>query len=155
GKRVYIDDGNTKQFSFYNIGGQKLITVSCSYNRVCDYPKTSVYFGGKVMRNGNAANAMGWPVMTDRLGSVRANSNPATERFSYYPYGEERTTTADGREKFATYTRDSTAGWGQDYADQRYYTVGMGRFYTPDPSYANVNPINPASWNRYAYVNGD
>src|SRR5205814_10076030 len=144
GKRVYIDDGNTKQFSFYNIGGQKLITVSCSYNRVCDYPKTSVYFGGKVMRNGNAANAMGWTVMTDRLGSVRANSNPATERFSYYPYGEERTTTTDGREKFATYTRDLTL-YGQDYADQRYHQVGMGRFYTPDPS-TGADLRNPGSW---------
>src|SRR5438309_10645017 len=64
GKRVYIDDGSTKRFSFYSIGGQKLITVSCSYNQACDYPKTSVYFGGKVMRNGgNSASGMGWTVM--------------------------------------------------------------------------------------------
>ncbi len=42
-------------------------------------------------------------MVTDRLGSVRANSNGETMR--YYPYGEERTTTADNREKFKTYTR--------------------------------------------------
>ena len=68
-------------------------------------------------------------VVTDRLGSVRANSNG--EFMSYYPYGEERTSTADNREKFGTYTRDSTT---QDYADQRYYAVGMGRFNSADPS---------------------
>jgi len=44
---------------------------------------------------------------------------------SYYPYGEEKTSTADGREKFGTYFRDSGT---QDYADQRYYGVGTGRF---------------------------
>jgi RHS repeat-associated protein len=70
----------------------------------------------------------------------------------YYPYGEERTTTADGREKFGTYMRDST---GQDYADQRYYNVGTGRFMTPDPSYLNIDLGVPKSWNMHAYVGGD
>ena len=52
------------------------------------------------------------------MGSVRASGY---ERMSYYPYGEEKTSTADDREKFVTYTRDSVT---QDYADQRYYAVG-------------------------------
>src|ERR1039457_1803890 len=72
---------------------------------------------------------------------------------SYYPYGEEKTSTGDGREKFGTYTRDNV---GQDYADQRYYAVGMGRFGSPDPSGADAaDPSDPTSWNMYAYVNGD
>ena len=72
---------------------------------------------------------------------------------SYYPYGEEKTSTADGREKFGTYTRDNTA---TDYADQRYYAVGTGRFDTPDPTGLKaVNPARPSSWNRYLYVHGD
>src|SRR5205823_5092153 len=88
-------------------------------------------------------------------GSVRANSNG--EFFSYYPYGEERpqsngTMTADGREKFGTYTRDNP---GQDYADQRYYGVGTGRFGTPDPGSSGSGAGDPGSWNRYAYVGGD
>ena len=41
-----------------------------------------------------------------------------------------------------------------DYADQRYYGVGTGRFGTPDPS-TGVSLGNPASWNKYAYVQGD
>src|SRR5205823_3638594 len=60
--------------------------------------------------------------------------------------------TADGREKFGTYTRDNP---GQDYADQRYYGVGTGRFNTPDPSLNSNADVLPGNWNRYAYVGGD
>jgi RHS repeat-associated protein len=43
---------------------------------------------------------------------------------------------------------------GQDYADQRYYNVGTGRFNVPDPSKGS-SPNDPTSWNKYAYVQGD
>jgi RHS repeat-associated protein len=89
-------------------------------------------------------------VATDRLGSVRANSSG--ESFRYYPYGEDRTATPDNREKFGTYTRDNPS---QDYADQRYYGVGTGRFNTPDPYKASAGAGDPGSWNRYSYVEGD
>jgi len=114
----------------------------------------NVYFGGKMIRS------QGVTVATDRLGSVRGNSNG--ERMAYLPYGQERgnPTTPDGREKFGTYWRDSTMG--VDYADQRYYAyqaVGSwsaGRFMSPDPGgVATADPTNPASWNRYAYAVGD
>jgi RHS repeat-associated protein len=82
---------------------------------------------------------------------VRANTQG--ESFAYYPYGEERTTTPDGRDKFGTYFRD---GVGQDYADQRYYNAGMGRFWSPDPGgIRTADPTDPGSWNRYAYTEGD
>ena len=38
---------------------------------------------------------------------------------------------------------------------QRYYAYNFGRFNTPDRMAGSANPTNPASWNRYAYVNGD
>jgi RHS repeat-associated protein len=70
------------------------------------------------------------------------------------PYGEEITAvpTANDRTKFATYFRDDQ---GYDYADQRYYSQGSGRFLTPDPYMASGGAGNPGSWNRYAYVVGD
>ena len=72
----------------------------------------------------------------------------------YFPYGQERpSATTDGKEKFATYFRDSETGL--DYADQRYHQVGMGRFMTPDPYMASGGPNDPGSWNRYAYAEGD
>jgi RHS repeat-associated protein len=90
----------------------------------------------------------------DRLGSVRALDNG--QQYRYLPYGEEEGgPTPDGRVKFATYERDSTAS-AQDYAQQRYYSNVVGRFYSPDPGgIATANPKDPGSWNRYAYVGDD
>jgi RHS repeat-associated protein len=68
------------------------------------------------------------------------------------PYGEELSATPNDRVKFATYTRDNGGG---DYADQRYYSPGGGRFVTPDPYMASGGVLSPSSWNRYAYVEGD
>ena len=148
GKRVKKAVGNAWEFYFYGIGGQKLVTLPCvngANGLGCPAGRQyNVYFGGKLVKS------KGVVVATDRLGSVRANSNG--ERMSYYPYGEEKTSTADGREKFGTYTRDNP---GQDYADQRYYAVGMGRFNSADPTMGGVRRGVPATWNKYGYVHGD
>jgi hypothetical protein len=85
---------------------------------VCGNPVYNVYFKGKLVKS------KGVVVVTDRPGSVRRNANGET--FSYYPYGEERTSTADNREKFATYMRDNPV---QDYADQRYYGPRDGEIF--------------------------
>jgi RHS repeat-associated protein len=148
GKRVKKAYGTSWEFYFYGIGGQKLVTQACLSQESglgCTAPQYNVYFGGKLVKS------KGVVVVTDRLGSVRANS--LGERMSYYPYGEEKTSTGDGREKFGTYTRDNVA---QDYADQRYYAVGMGRFGSADPGgLATASLSNPTSWNRYSYTYGD
>ena len=91
-------------------------------------------------------------VVTDRLGSVRANGQG--EYFAYFPFGNERTTPeVDGRDKFGTYFRDTV---GQDYADQRYYGATAGRFWSVDPGgIKKANAGDPMSWNRYIYVQGD
>jgi len=138
--------GGTWEFVMYDFAGRRLATVGCSYQAqtLCWMKGTNVYFGGKMLKS-----SLGTVVATDRLGSVRANGDG--ERFAYYPYGEERGSSADGREKFGTYVRDS-GSW--DYADQRYYGVGTGRFSGPDPS-TGVDAADPASWNKYAYVLGD
>ncbi len=73
---------------------------------------------------------------------------------SYFPYGEERTATTDGREKFGTYFRDPAPTGGLDYADQRYYSPIAGRFIAPD--LGNAGDLNnPQSLNLYSYVLGD
>ncbi len=146
GKRVQKRYQATEEYYFYGISGQKLVTQVCQTTESgwgCGDRQYNVYFGGKLVKS------KGVVVVTERLGSVRANSNG--ERMSYYPYGEEKTSTADGREKFGTYTRDSAT---QDYADQRYYAVGMGRFNSADPS-SGSSADEPGSWNKYAHVQGD
>jgi len=157
GKRVmsgyspnYLNPQPTYNYTFYGVTGQKLAMVTCNGSNYPAYPTCAivgqnVYFGKKLVTAG------GVNVLTDRLGSVRANGQG--ESFAYYPYGEERTNRVDGREKFGTYFRDAV---GQDYADQRYYNAGLGRFWSPDPKGKGAaDPSNPASWNLYSYVNGD
>ena len=139
-------------YNFYGVAGRKLATVSCNGYQSNGMPYCgmgasgqNVYFGSKLIVSGGVA------VFTDRLGSVRANTQG--EQFAYYPYGEERTNRPDGRDKFGTYFRDAV---GQDYADQRYYGSGTGRFWSVDPGgIKTANAAQPASWNRYAYVSGD
>jgi RHS repeat-associated protein len=150
GKRVtQIDMVNGSQFQnerihFYSITGQRLGTYTLSSSGTY-FSATSLnlYFGGKLMRSA------GVTVATDRLGSVRGNSSG--ERMAYWPYGQERTGTPDGREKFGTYFRDVH---GSDYADQRYYDYGAGRFHTPDRG-SSVNLRTPTSWNKYIYGSDD
>jgi len=86
-------------------------------------------------------------VLLDRLGANRAIGA------RFYPFGDEITSTANDREKFATYTRDSYTGL--DYADQRYFASTYGRFNTADPYQASAGPKSPLSWNRYSYTRGD
>jgi RHS repeat-associated protein len=146
------NSASSYQYNFYGITGQRLVTLGCtnpSANPLptCTVQGQNVYYGRKLLVS-NGVN-----VVTDRLGSVRANTQG--EKFAYYPYGEERTTTPDGREKFGTYFRD---GVGQDYAMARYYGSGTGRFWSADPYMATNSgndPATPQSWNRYAYVQGD
>ena len=74
---------------------------------------TDEYFGGRRLQ------------VLDRLGSNREGGK------DYFPYGEERSATANPADKFGTYHRDAT---GLDYADQRYYVPSAARFATKDPA---------------------
>ena len=152
GKQYYDQEAGKTRWEFYYHGaaGQRLTTLSCysiyyPYQPTCSAGVTNVYFGSKLMR------VNGTTIATDRLGSVRAKSNGPP--MSFFPYGEEKTSTDDNQVKFATYFRDST-GADEDYAQQRYYASGSGRFMSPDPS-KGVVPKDPGTWNKYTYVGGD
>jgi RHS repeat-associated protein len=109
--------------------------------------ETNHWFGGKLVQKsvyGALGSITSTSVLQDRMGSVG----------KYHPYGEEiGTPTANDREKFATYTRDSATGL--DYADQRWHGPGSGRFLSADPYQASGGAGDPGSWNRYGYVGGD
>ena len=99
---------------------------------------------------GKAISLDGAAVVSDRLGSVVSRAGSAVD---YFPYGEEKTTTANPAEKFGTYLRDAT---GLDYAEQRYFHSAGGAFLSTDPvgTDAVVN-TEPLSWNMYTYSGGD
>jgi RHS repeat-associated protein len=99
----------------------------------------------------------GSPVITDRLGSVRRGGAYASEKATYYPFGEQRTPgmNVSNQTAFATYQRDAGTMGTFDYAMNRYYAPQWGRFTTPDPYPASAQLANPQSWNRYSYVEND
>ena len=107
----------------------------------------NVYFAGILLETeGNG-------VSTDRLGSVRNGGSGSLGYQAEYPYGIEYSLTANDREKYATYTRDSVSGL--DYAVNRYYFSQWGRFISPDPYTRSLVLTNPLSSNRYAYTLDD
>ncbi len=121
-----------------------LSTCTLIYNRI--------YFGGMVLGtdgttvNGTTLSALGdtftW---TDRLGSAQ----------STYPYGTDIGTYPAGADAvdFATYTKEGSTGL--EYAMNRYYSGGLGRFLTADPYGGSAISSNPLSWNRYRYSSND
>ena len=152
-KRVYQQklhyDGNNwvadaMEFYFYGLSGKKIgtyyATVSgtgAGASLAWSAGATQVFFKGRLI------SRSGGTVQEDIRGSVGG----------YFPYGEDRTTTANDVIKFASYVRDSLSGL--DYAHHRYHIPGTGRFTTPDPSGESGRRGNPLSWNRYPYVQGD
>jgi RHS repeat-associated protein len=97
----------------------------------------------------------------DWLGSARLFSNPsrvAIPAMSYAPFGEgyaggqgyvQFTNTGNA---FTVYDTENQSGSLTDFTYRRYAPV-QGRWIAPDPAgLAAVDPTNPQSWNRYAYV---
>ncbi len=147
GKRIVKWMSGSAEVYFYGIDGKKLTTLTCDASLNCSSAAYNVTFAGKLVQS------KGYTVATDRLGSVRWSSLGGVTEYIYFPYGEERTGTSNDTEKFGTYTRDSS---GQDYADQRYYGVGTGRYWTVDPAGTRAVKLgNPMSWNHYAYALAD
>ena len=154
GKRVLAAvGGGTEHVYFYEgTGGRRLAAFG---RRTSDgaiwHLSSDLTFAGKLIRQYHT-------VVVDRLGSVRWRSveragqawQVGGEVLRYRPYGDEVTPTGNYRDKFGTYLRDYS---GFDYADQRFYDSGKGRFLTVDPYRASSrsvnNPRNPMSWNRY------
>jgi RHS repeat-associated protein len=97
----------------------------------------------------------------DWLGSARMFSTPtrtASMAMSYAPFGEGY---ASGIQdiQFTSYSssftvsgNESQGGTLDDFTFRRYSPV-QGRWISPDPAgLGAVDPSNPQSWNRYAYV---
>ncbi len=150
-KRVYrLDASGHETWMFYGPSGQLMgkYTLDSSGNF---WPvELDIWFGGRLVAtqtvtgtNTRTTN----PVMQDRLGTNWANSA------RFYPYGDEISSSANDREKFATYTRDSYTGL--DYADQRYYASSYGRFNTVDPLRRSARSDRPLTWDRFVYCEDD
>jgi RHS repeat-associated protein len=105
--------------------------------------------GTAVYSNG----ALGWYRHPDLLGSSRLTSTPSRTFFgsgAYAPFGESYAQAGATDASFTGMNQDAVAGLYDFPA--REYSI-QGRWPSPDPAgLAAVDPGNPQSWNRYAYV---
>ncbi len=143
-KRIYKRDANGNEWIYlHDASGKRLVQYQIftgGSGISLGAATTNVYFGSRPIYLNDA------PVVLDRLGSVVNGGK------DYFPYGEEKTVTANPAEKFASYMRDST---GLDYANQRYFASATGRFLSPDPLASSADIADPLSLNRYSYVKAD
>src|SRR6185437_5893953 len=113
--------------------------------------------GGAVFVNG----ALSYYRHADWLGSSRlAAKTDGSGLFSstaYTPYGVAYAEAGTRDRSFTGMNQDIVASTGGGVHDfpMRAYSPSQGRWWTPDPGgLTGVDPSNPQSWNRYAYVNG-
>ncbi len=95
---------------------------------------------------------------TDWLGSSRFSSTPSTRQMyydgAYAPYGENYAEAGTSDRSFTGQNQDTVSGTTplHDFLLRGHSPI-QGRWLSPDPAgLAAVNPSNPQSWNRYAYV---
>jgi RHS repeat-associated protein len=90
---------------------------------------------------------------SDHLGSFRfASTSNRTMYFdlAHAPFGEVYANSGSTDPAFTSQRQDTVAGL-YDFPAREYST--QGRWVSPDPAgLASVDPTNPQSWNRYAYV---
>jgi RHS repeat-associated protein len=93
----------------------------------------------------------------DHLGTIRLVSNQdrsVMERHDYEPFGVELRpilNQAQNTHQFTGHERDQASEC--DYMHARYYGGNLGRFMKPD--IISGKPLNPQSFNLYAYVGGN
>jgi len=91
---------------------------------------------------------------SDWLGSARLTSSPSRTVLSsvgYAPFGETYAQSGIPDPSFTGQNPDTSSG-DYDFL-YREYTGTQGRWPSPDPAgLAAVDPANPQTWNRYAYV---
>jgi RHS repeat-associated protein len=76
------------------------------------------------------------------LAAVPGSPQPRTATLGY--------TTDTIRKQFTGYERDTESNL--NFAENRYYNSGHGRFTSTDPLLSSGRLTDPQSWNRYAYV---
>ena len=130
-----------------------------------------------VTAGGTASNSINFTVLstadpggtlsfyhTDAIGSVRMITDTAGQtvaRYDYLPFGQDWPSVSPSdpnNVRFAGKERDretgaESLGWSPlDYFGARYYQSQTGRFTIVDPGHVGGDPLNPQSWNGYAYA---
>jgi len=150
GKRVQKSSGKLYRYGF---GGDALDETDLVGNTNNSSFFEYIFFRGKRIARRDYLNTVFY-YFADHLGTARVSTDSSGSicyDADFYPFGGERivTDTCDSAYKFTGKERDSESGL--DNFGARYDSSSLGRFMSPD-STAYVKPINPQSWNLYAYA---
>ena len=156
GQRVErIVNGTTYDYVFDN-NGHEYTKGTAAF---AGWTWSNLYLGG--MDVATYANSSTYFAHTDHAGSIRTESDPTGSNQSG---GNTRSVTNRPFGEYGNLYHPSELGFAGDLLDypdsstfhtpNRQYNQSLGRWMTPDPVGLDaVNPVNPQSWNRYAYVN--
>src|SRR6266446_3409896 len=163
---IQVDGGSTASYVYDAVGHRVTKTVSGAWrdylydtsgNVVAETTSGGwnvgyAYLGGQLLAQ--YSNSTTYFVHQDHLGSTRLRttlSQSVYDSFDYLPFGELLSGAGDYVHKFTGDERDDETGL--DHTWFRQYSSSLGRWMHPDPAgLAAVDPSNPQSWNRYAYV---
>ncbi len=155
GRRVEQSSSGVYTEIVYNVDGSKLALMSGQTVTKVFVPlsggATAVY----------ASSGIAYYRHSDWLGSSRIASTPSRTVYydgAYAPYGENYAETGTTDRNFTGQNQDLTPGSSgllYDFPNRELHSI-QGRWISPDPAGINaVDPTNPQSWNRYAYVLGN
>jgi RHS repeat-associated protein len=144
----YFYDGDGKRVKKYvpSTGETTIFVYDASGKMVAEYSTIVA----------STTNAKVSYLTNDHLGSPRITTDAngqVISRRDFQPFGEEiqraNYGTDNVRQKFTSYERDTESEL--DFAQARYYSKNLGRFYSVDPENAGAKEDDPQSWNGYAY----
>jgi RHS repeat-associated protein len=148
--------------TYYVWGGSSVIaeyTANSATPTAIVWAKSYIYAGSRLLStftNAGSSETLEFH-HPDRLGTKLVTNNSANTYFeqSTLPFGatldSENIGTPTTKQRFTSYDRSSTAQL--DYAVNRSYSNGQGRFTSVDPIGMSATSLgNPQSMNLYAYV---
>ena len=182
---VSVDSGSTAQYKYdyqnrrvtkivgsswthYVWEGSQVISehdATTAYTTSPPYQEKSaridyVYARGRMINTRERTSSTGaWTTryyVSDLWGTrlVLDTSGNVVGRQGHLPFGEEfGESGTQEKHHFTTYESESESS--TDYAVNRQYSQGEGRFGSADPYQASSYLVNPQSWNRYSYVLND
>jgi RHS repeat-associated protein len=137
------------QHSYLKLGSFRLSAIG----QTAYYSETPLPAGSVASQNAGDTGIQ----IADWLGTIRGNSSYSggflNNTLSRAPFGEAYAIEGGAGEAFAGQEGDNNRSGTIYWFPERQYVTTQGRFLSPDPAgLAAVNPANPQSWNRYAYV---
>jgi RHS repeat-associated protein len=155
--RMVENNNGVWEFVYPPAGGSLLAAMG---GQTLGYGYVPLPTGGNAIYQGSSLNYYTHP---DWLGSPRLLSTPSRATWNpglaYAPFGEEYTVAGAPwiqftgvSDSFTVEDNQNETGTLDDFLYRRYNPT-QGRWISPDPAgLAAVDPSNPQSWNRYAYV---